>query len=274
MDPDNKHFLLPNEYINLEGQKSYCYISEEIDDITLEKKLRIVYAYNLPLDPNFIKLLETNNCKILEFGSSFNYPIDNLPNCIESINFPIYSEFNQPINNLPSSLNSLHLPQYFNQPIDNLPPNLKTLCIQEYFNQSIDCLPIGLEYLEIKGNFNQPINNLPSSLKSLIIKDQDTSITNWNNLYSLHSKFNQTLDNLPEYLEYLEVSNKYFMQKINILPKNLKVLSLHNDYIDKIKLIENLKQKYPHLDMVCDMFSNDPNKINSFILYLSNLTKQ
>ena len=255
MAPDNKHFLLSNEYITLEGQKSICLMTELTDNVTLEKKLRIVYAYNLPLDPNFIKLLETNNCKILDFKNEFNYSIDNLPNCIEAISFPIYSKFNQPINNLPSSLNYLELPQYFNQPIDNLPPNLKTLIIQECFIQLIDYLPIGLEYLKIRGKFNQPINNLPSSLKSLIIKDQDTSIANWSNLYSLDSNFNQNLDNLPDNLEYLEVSNVRFIQKINILPQKLKILILNKEYyLDKIELLESLKQRFPNIEICSNAY--------------------
>jgi len=259
MDSDNKQFLLPNEYITIDGQKSHCLMTEVKDNVTLEKKLAVLYIYDsLPLDPNFITLLETNNCKILDFQNEFNHSIDNLPNCIEAIIFPTYSKFNQPINNLPNSLNYLELPQYFNQPIDNLPPNVKTLCIQEFFNQSIDYLPLSLEYLEIHGNFNQPVDNLPSSLKSLIIKDQEITVYNYNSLYSLNSKFNQTLDNLPdnlEYLEYLEVSNMHFIQKINILPQNIKILLLNKEYyLDKIESLESLKQRFPNIKICSNAY--------------------
>ena len=67
---ENEIFLLPNEYINIHGQKSFCSIFEEIDDNTLEKQIRIAYPYNLPVDLNFITFLEKKQCKILEFGSS------------------------------------------------------------------------------------------------------------------------------------------------------------------------------------------------------------
>ena len=129
------------------------------------------WVYNLPLDKNFLEILEVEHAEAIEFKPSFNYDISSLPNCIKQIIFPINSDFNQPLTNLPLELEELELYDKFNQPLHSLPHGLKRLIINGDFNHPLDNLPSTLEYLEIRGEFNYPLDNLPSNLKMLVIKE-------------------------------------------------------------------------------------------------------
>lgn len=177
------------------------------------------YVYNKPICTIYLELL--SKCNYLEFCPSFNNPIDNLPDNIEFIIFPINSDFNQPINNLPSKLKHLELYDNFNQPLDNLPHGVKTLIINSYYNHPLDNLPESLENLEIRGEFNYSLNNLPRGLKTLIIKDvydyndyhlKSSILRNYDKTIS---KFNQPIDIsvLPSELEYIEIINQIYLQK-------------------------------------------------------------
>jgi len=84
--------------------------------------------------------------------------------------------FNQPIDNLPDGLETLILSNLFNQRIDHLPRNLKNLILGNSFNQRIDRLPEGLENIKLGKSFNRKITinsdmswTLPFTLKKILL---------------------------------------------------------------------------------------------------------
>jgi len=211
-------------------------------------------VYNEPVDSVFIDIIKEQNLKYIEFCPSFNQSIDNLPDCIETIIFSVNSEFNQPLDNLPSRLKHLELYDEFNQPLDYLPVGLKTLLINAYFNHPLNNLPSTLEHLQIKGEFNYPLDNLPLGLKKLEIMD----IYDNNDYYSKIivrnydkniTKFSYPLNYLPDGLEYLDISAKIYNHKITKLPISMKKLIMHKNYCIDIESLENLKNKFPNVEI-------------------------
>ncbi len=124
------------------------------------------------------------NCRIVEFGTSFNQDIGILHEC---------------------NIEKLRLSSFFNNSLDFL-PNIRELTIESlYFNKNIDCLPLSLEVLELSGNFNKEIDFLPVGLKELY----------------LGNEFDMTVDNLPNSLEIIQFGKK-FKQSINNFHVGLK----------------------------------------------------
>ena len=79
---------------------------------------------NLPLTDKFLKYIETNEIKYLEFGADFNYPIDNLPPCVEHMFFHPASKFNHPLVNLPAGLKTLIIGAGYWETLEYLPCSL------------------------------------------------------------------------------------------------------------------------------------------------------
>ena len=156
-----------------------------------------LWAFNTPINDEFINILEREQAYGVEFKPSFNEDISRLPNCIKLIRFALNSEFNQPL--------------------DYLPFGLKKLIINAEFNYPLDNLPASLEYLEIRGGFNYPLNNLPSNLKVLLIKDiydyDDYHIRKAIIRHCSSSQFNQPIYRLPKSLEIIEILDNL---KLNI----------------------------------------------------------
>ena len=207
----------------------------------------------------------------LSFGYSFNKELLNLPNCVENIFFgdcfnkrvifptnlkSIYfgKEYNHDINGLPDTLEYLFLGNKFIQSAPNLPTKLKHLTIDfglrddSNFNiffpisirtlhiincnsQSVlDNLSNNLKELILSGkiNSNLQICDLPTSLKRVIIKPD--------------SDFNADLNSLPDFVEYIEINNKY-QKKILKFPKNLKEIKCSIKY----KYIKQIINSNPHI---------------------------
>lgn len=126
--------------------------------------------YNKPLSQNILDVMK--KVKKIKFSQYFNYPIDNLPQNIEEIDFSsqvsfLCNGFNHPIDNLPMSLHTLILSNSFNQSVNYLPCSLKKIVFGDYFNQDVDNLPSSIEILEFGWVFKKSIKNLPASLKVL-----------------------------------------------------------------------------------------------------------
>ncbi len=156
----------------------------------------------------------SNNIIILKIKSDIS--VDKLPSSIKYLTLGNqYKEsgkttFNKPVDNLPNRIIKLEFGYNFNQTIDNLPNSLKYLILGNEFNQKIDNLPNSLEYLKLGNNFNQTIDNLPNSLKYLI----------------LGKDFNQTINNLPNFIESISFDNHYTLPLSN-LPDNLKSIKIY-----------------------------------------------
>ena len=108
---------------------------------------------------------------MLEYGSEFNKPIDNLPLELEILKLGL--KFNHPVSMLPESLEILYLSNQFNQDISNLPSGLKTLRLTGYkFNQSINSLPDSIdsiELIELNNDYMTEINKLPKKISKIVV---------------------------------------------------------------------------------------------------------
>ena len=110
-------------FCNSDSDSDYC-IEEDTENETDD----VFYVNeNIPLDEKIIK--EIKKYVIVEFGRSFNQPVDNLPDFnpekgvkgLQSLTFG--DEFNQSVDNLPLKIQKLIFNWNFNQPVDNLPPS-------------------------------------------------------------------------------------------------------------------------------------------------------
>lgn len=110
------------------NQHHYLHYNIYLDapvDYSRAEQIRILkIRENLPLTEKLLKYITETNIKYLEFGIDFNYPIDNLPACIEHIFFHPLSKFNQPLVNLPSGLKALILGSGYWQTMEYLPCSL------------------------------------------------------------------------------------------------------------------------------------------------------
>ncbi len=176
------------------------------------------------------------NLIYLQLGRNFNKSLDNLPSSIKYL-YLLDSKFNNSVDNIPNKIKELVLTGNFNKSIDNLPTSLQSLLLGNKFNQPIDNLPRNLLCLRIENSIDGPVRNLPFGLKYLIFKGH---VKNNNILLPKYlESFSYCFDNkdigffdineLPETLTNLTLLG--FMDKeIKILPKNLKLLALNNDY--------------------------------------------
>ncbi|KAM9986405.1 hypothetical protein ACTFIY_010827 [Dictyostelium cf. discoideum] len=121
------------------------------------KHLKLNYYYNEAITENQFPM----GLQVLEFGNSFDQPIDNLPNSLTTIKFPNDSFFKKRINsnNLPKSLTKLNLSKsYDSSLIDGVLPNsILKLKISNYTNKSI--LHTRLEFKIFEKDGNISLNN-------------------------------------------------------------------------------------------------------------------
>lgn len=242
------------------------------------KKIAFGSAFNFPIEcsnlPDFLEYLQ--------FGVSFNHPIDNLP--LSLITLQMGSSFNQNISNLPSNLKILRLGHDFNQILDNLPCGLKILLCGFSFNRSVDSLPESLVWIKFSYQFNQQIDNLPINLLHIEFgRSFSQSINMLPNsiqtiIFSDSSQYILKIDKLPCQLEYLQIplydfSSMYYLLESNsnrerflcpdIIPQKLKKI-VNCNYIYRVcdcknydKYVEEMKQKYPKLEIVVDYYNNN-----------------
>ena len=100
------------------------YLDGPVDYSRIEKIKILKIRENLPLTDKLVKYIETAEIKYLEFCSEFNYPINNLPACVEHIFFHPASRFNRPLVNLPSNLKTLILGGGYWETMEYLPCSL------------------------------------------------------------------------------------------------------------------------------------------------------
>ena len=137
---------------------------------------------------NYNKEGSIGGIKTLFVPHCFNEILTNIPKEVENLIFSCHSSsFNQPVDNLPENIYKIRFGFCFNQPVDNLPKKLTQLTFGYKFNKPVDNLPKNLKYLTFNNEFNQPVDNLPNNLIELTFG------------YS----FNQSVDNLPNNLKYL-----------------------------------------------------------------------
>lgn len=208
--------------------------------IKVELKNQDVIIPHIKFEP--IQLEYISKCKILYYNIIQHTIISNIPENI--INIQFCSEFNQNIlsflhkyiiciafgdkfnkevMNLPSYLENLQFGKCFNQYVSNLPTRLKRLSFGYEFNKPVDYLPNGIEYLTFGHNFNQSISNLPNSIKFI----------------GFGYNFNQSINvlSLNINLEQIVISSSsIFNNNIEILPLNIKLISLPFRYFGKIIL--------------------------------------
>lgn len=111
--------------------KNYLYYNLYLDalvDYSILENIKILKIIeNQPLSEKLLRYIEESRIKYLEFGVDFNFPIDNLPACVEHIFF--------------------HPQSKFNKPLVNLPGNVKTLIIGDGYWQTMEYLPCSLLFL-------------------------------------------------------------------------------------------------------------------------------
>lgn len=156
------------------------YLDAPVDIARLQNIRILKIRENLPLTDKLNAYIQENGIKYIEFGESFNQPIDALPSCIEHIFFNPNSKFNHPLANLPS--------------------NLKTLILGSSYFATLEYLPHGLLYLGYHkwspdftnkyGNgiikFEDIFSNLPSSLIYLSLPNIIQKNINFNNATSVY----------------------------------------------------------------------------------------
>jgi len=140
----------------------------------------------------------------INLGMNFSKPLENLPSTVKRIKIAKYNEigyssFNQPLDNLPNGLEefTLHFGLLFNQSLDNLPPTLKKInIISSLFNYPINNLPDNLEYINIsKFDYNNTIS-LPSQLKHIHILEYKCNVENLDKLE--YTGLRQLKNNYPQ----------------------------------------------------------------------------
>ena len=160
------------------------YLDAPLDNTRLEKIKILKIRENLPLTDKLLKYIETAQIRYLEFGIEFNYPINNLPACVEHIFFHPASRFNRPLVNLPSNLKTLILGGGYWETMEYLPCSLLFLGYhksKKYFSE---------KYLYSEYDNNMMLNlddiintNLPNllyiSLPCDIIKNIDFSTSRY-----------------------------------------------------------------------------------------------
>ena len=187
--------LLANNTTNLKFGNAFNQSIDILPDTITD--LSFGEDFNQPLDKAVIthtgitkvsilpKSLEVLHIGGYNFGS-FNYPIDNLPESLESIF--IVGIFNQSVNNLPNKLRSLLLDKSgFNKPLDKLVQTSQG-------NISVSILPNSLVVLKLGYGYDQQINALPPNLRRLIIPYSYKYITQLKNI-------------LPETVKLLELTD-------------------------------------------------------------------
>ena len=194
---------------------TYIKVDDEIINLILMYKqyTKIKFEPNIIHPIDFAKLehiteLEISNCKKCPIN------LDKLHN-LTKLYINIEDDFENTINNITKIENLEDLILNISAFVDindnyvldlTMLTKLKKLELKNY-NKSIDNLPMSLEELKLDTNVN--LDNLPNNVKILNLKD----------CYS----FEYSLNLLPDSIEELYLPNFYF-QKINKIPKNLKLI--------------------------------------------------
>jgi len=176
------------------------------------KRLEINRPYNLPL-----KRLPSSLSSLCIASSTFDQPLDQLPESLTEMDLLVAWLFNQPLDQLPHRLQVLKISEAFNHPLDKLPPSLSYLefCSFSHFNKSLNRLPLSLRTLILPDRFNQALDHLPPSFQTL--------------QFSFGSVFNQPLDRLPDSLSCLRLGHN-FNQPFSRLPRGLTHLQLGDGF--------------------------------------------
>ena len=163
-----------NHYLNYN-----LYLDAPVDYSRINQIKILKIRENLPLSDKLLKYIEESKIKYLEFSIDFNYPINNLPLCVEHIFF--------------------HPASKFNQPLVNLPANLKTLILGGGYWETMEYLPCSLLFLGYHkskqhfinkyGESNMPLDdimntNLPNLLYISIPYDVSTNIDYSSSIYT------------------------------------------------------------------------------------------
>lgn len=163
-----------NHYLNYN-----LYLDAPVDYSRINQIKILKIRENLPLSDKLLKYIEESKIKYLEFSIDFNYPINNLPLCVEHIFF--------------------HPASKFNQPLVNLPANLKTLILGGGYWETMEYLPCSLLFLGYHkskqhfinkyGESNMPLDdimntNLPNLVYISIPYDVSTNIDYSSSIYT------------------------------------------------------------------------------------------
>lgn len=197
----------------------------ELQDIA-GKEVCVYFDFNEDLDEN----IKNSTITHILFGTTYNKPLNNLPNGLKYLEFKHYHTFNQPIENLSEGLEYLIFNSGdFNHPITKLPSTLLYLGIESEFNKQIENLPDSLTHLFLYcDDFNQKINKFPINLQELVV---------------FGKKYEHKLDNLPHNLKKLSVGQGYEEDLIN-LPEGLKYLETGCFFNQKLNLPDSIEELY------------------------------
>jgi hypothetical protein len=226
--------------------KSEIFFDDDFKEITFDiveqlKKVKTVY-FNQKFNQNIDDI--PDNVEIICLGRYFNKPIYKLPKQITHIIFDDHyapwltayadygSKFNFPMDNIPHTLLSLKLPNSFNLPLDLLPSSLLHLSVGALFNHSLNNLPINLKSLMFDNNdiFDFSLNNLPQTLCLLS--------------FNQSHKINIALNKLPPSLKILKIPCN-FSNKL-IIPENLQTLHVCKIHTSK-KYIDDCSNQHPNV---------------------------
>jgi len=195
---------------------------EKLENLEIKFEIGHEKLLNLPATLKKLSLLD-----------NYDDPLPILPASLQSLT--LGENFDQPLDNLPPLLEELYLKGSFDKPLDNLPYNLKILVVNsELFDHNVDNLPYGLQVLKLGHNFTKPLNNLPPNIKELSL------------LTCVMPNKNRTLNTLPDSIEYLTLNIAY--EKIDKMPKNLKVLTYIASDRHDYKIISKLEKAYPNIE--------------------------
>lgn len=192
----------------------------------------------------------------LFFDYNWYKPIENLPECIETIIFHDNSLFNTETKNFPPKLKKIKFGKNFSQPLDYLPLSLEELefSMNSQYACAIENLPSCLKKLTFGNTFNVPINNLPAGLEILSIHSRTFVHELKNlpeNLMHLHMNMGPNLNMLCDYAEIKNIPPKLqsitypynYSYPIANLPQSVKVVRVSRIYSQDF--LTDLKKSYP-----------------------------
>ncbi len=193
--------------------------------------------------------------EVLEFGSNFNKPINNVkfPPNLREIYFGYGFNMSLKEVTFPDSLQKIKFSGFFNQELDfALPKFLKSILIcDNYFYKSLEeyIFPISLDNYKRENLFNREINRDFSQLEELKLglyyeKPLTNLILGDTKLY-LTWPSETVLNSLPNNLKYLHITN--LEHPVN-LPPSLENLTIINNRYGKLKIpygcSVNIKNNY------------------------------
>ncbi|KAK5579618.1 hypothetical protein RB653_009303 [Dictyostelium firmibasis] len=236
--------------------------SKEISNDTFSKYLNctnLIFSNKFNKSINNLKI--TCNLKHIEFGNTFDQPINPLDqiflsnNSIETIKFG--NNFNQLLKFNSSSINneqfiqlkSLKLGMFFNKPLLEIPNSITDLEFGREFNQNFSFdKESKLKSLKFIGKFdmNLTVGKLPSSLKILYLSnDFSRKLTKGmlpDNLEELYfsSNYNQELipnESIPLSLTLIKLSFAFNKELVpGVFPPNIKTIIFGESFSKPLKI--------------------------------------